>query len=634
MFTNRTPPQRLKNVFTVAASGGDAATITAGVSLASSGDTVEVYAGTYTEDVTVSAGVLLKGMGGVTVDGDIDLGDTGQVEGIELTAGHYFKRNGFPIGLIAVTDRFELDTAPGTYARVEDENGDPGQNWPSFAGRHKHTITQACKELVLVFGTNSDCTNKLTGAQTILNAVEIRGASVEVSGEATPLVLPITFGGQRSVTMAVGEIVMSDPLPINLKAGDVIYTRTAMAVPTEGNQIPVIAPRTGDKSSYWSGADWDLDTDLTLIDGVLAGDRWQFGASFWACGPAYVLGTPIADHKPMVVLIGDSILTKQEYDYHTWITRYLTDHNIPFVCLAKGSEHATVVATQWQSMLDNDVLCWPMLDQADIIISALLRNDVAATGLNTVAAFQTRAQAYWDRLHARCPNAKILQVTIAPWTNAANSADGGTDNWALGTPTTGLMAINNWIRTCPAPLAGVIDFADLAMSGRNTNRWKTNYSKDGIHPELQATAVVGTYVGILGIQGEIEDSAADYGQLLGVDTAAVASIRVSAEATNVVTTTIQLRNEDGTHPRGGVARVWLSDTAGGDVVATAPDGGLEVTTGTQTTEVTAGKELVITADATGLIVMTALHEAGAKTAYANVEFMGRVCTSSKMTWAA
>jgi lysophospholipase L1-like esterase len=48
------------------------------------------------------------------------------------------------------------------------------------------------------------------------------------------------------------------------------------------------------------------------------------------------------------------------------------------------------------------------------------------------------------------------------------------------------IAINNWLRTVPAPLSGLLEIADVVESARDSGRWKANgtaskYTADGQH---------------------------------------------------------------------------------------------------------------------------------------------------------
>jgi hypothetical protein len=75
---------------------------------------------------------------------------------------------------------------------------------------------------------------------------------------------------------------------------------------------------------------------------------------------------------------------------------------------------------------------------------------------------------------------KVFQTTICPRTTS-------TDNWTTTTNQTPYahedirVALNDWIRTCPAPLSGFFDAADLAETSRNSGIWKVGYPSDGTH---------------------------------------------------------------------------------------------------------------------------------------------------------
>lgn len=123
----------------------------------------------------------------------------------------------------------------------------------------------------------------------------------------------------------------------------------------------------------------------------------------------------------------------------------------------------------------------------------------------------------------------------------------------------------------------------------------------------------------------------------GYQIPAFAAIDVSAEDSDVVTLTIQLyADADGVLPLENVASVdwWLSDDSGGDgVVATAPDGGIDATTGVLT-HVVADKTGFVNCDATGAIVLT-VEESGTDTFYLVLKLpTGRVVVSSAITTAA
>ncbi len=67
----------------------------AAVDAAVAGQHVEVYPGTYTEDVTVPTGVSVHGCGvNCILDGNVVLQGTASLSGMLLTDGHYIEQDG------------------------------------------------------------------------------------------------------------------------------------------------------------------------------------------------------------------------------------------------------------------------------------------------------------------------------------------------------------------------------------------------------------------------------------------------------------------------------------------------------------------------------------------------------------
>lgn len=94
-------------------------------------------------------------------------------------------------------------------------------------------------------------------------------------------------------------------------------------------------------------------------------------------------------------------------------------------------------------------------------------------------------------------------------------------------------------------------------------------------------------------------------------------ITLSAEAANIITASIQLKNQSAGDLaiRGGVF-AYLSDDANGDsIAATAPDGGWVIGTDGLLIPVVAGKAAWLISEADGDIDVAITHVAGAKTVY-------------------
>jgi hypothetical protein len=58
-------------------------------------------------------------------------------------------------------------------------------------------------------------------------------------------------------------------------------------------------------------------------------------------------------------------------------------------------------------------------------------------------------------------------------------------------------SINNWIRSVPSPLAGIIDADDAATDGRRDGKWAPNYMNSSgaqLHPGATGSAGMETYL--------------------------------------------------------------------------------------------------------------------------------------------
>ncbi len=109
------------------------------------------------------------------------------------------------------------------------------------------------------------------------------------------------------------------------------------------------------------------------------------------------------------------------------------------------------------------------------------------------------------------------------------------------------------------------------------------------------------------------------------------SITVAAQSSTHRDATIQLKDGSATALAAkAVARVWLSDAAGGAATASAPAGGLSFTTGTVVGTETANKVVDVISDATGVIVARLTDATGSisTTWYVNVAIGNEVVSAA------
>lgn len=90
------------------------------------------------------------------------------------------------------------------------------------------------------------------------------------------------------------------------------------------------------------------------------------------------------------------------------------------------------------------------------------------------------------------------------------------------------------------------------------------------------------------------------------------SLSAAAEIANARAVTIQAKDVNGSNLARRLLRIWVGDADMGGECAAAPDGGVSVGTGTNLQTVTAGKQLFVITDSSGVAVVT-LTESTAKT---------------------
>lgn len=124
-------------------------------------------------------------------------------------------------------------------------------------------------------------------------AALVLAASVEYAGT----IYPVTFAGAKTVTISPGGETLSDPLPLDLPADQLVYVRTYTS--GSGWYPNRITSSTG-------GGGWTATTDLTAAGAAAIADATGFTNLL---GPDAIYGLPTAVTRPPIVLgVGDSIM--------------------------------------------------------------------------------------------------------------------------------------------------------------------------------------------------------------------------------------------------------------------------------------------------------------------------------------
>jgi lysophospholipase L1-like esterase len=268
---------------------------------------------------------------------------------------------------------------------------------------------------------------------------------------------PLTFNnGQLSARILPGMTVLSDRLPRFIKPG---AGATVM-------QVSVTVDNVGDK--------WPIGmTSRNTAPGDVIGQVNNGGVPSYH--PIAVIGDPLAPRTyGSVGLVGDSIFVGgagADLPDLGYGARALNAAGIPFVRMATyGAKLDTYTSLNAVS------LALPSLVGVEHIITDMGANNMLDLLNSGLAVMQDRYLAYWKALAAG--GAKVHQATVTPYDNTSPGFV------ALK------AALNDWIRTVPAPLTSCIDAALLAETAKNSNLWKAGYTNDGLHPnEVGAAAL-------------------------------------------------------------------------------------------------------------------------------------------------
>ncbi|WNT44923.1 esterase [Arthrobacter phage AbbyDaisy] len=311
----------------------------------------------------------------------------------------------------------------------------------------------------------------------------------------------VTFGGQSTVSIAPGGMVISDPVSVDVLKGATIYSVTRVI---SGNFYPtkrsIIA---GGSGGFASGVDATLPWYTGQTHNTVADSTGEF------YGPSAILGIPDSNARSFLIA-GDSIsngfgdgLPSGQHDFtgynsaQPWrngggyVARAL--HGLAgTVNIATSGEfarkfsgeqpNASVARRQSMARFCTDVYVW------------YGRNDV--TEGKPLASIQGYVIAIWRRFARR--GLTVHQATVTPKPTTTDSFMTEANQTPEATNDAVRVSFNDWLRDgapldgttfapqavgatalrmgqAGHPLATVIDAADAAESARNSGKWKAPY---------------------------------------------------------------------------------------------------------------------------------------------------------------
>jgi hypothetical protein len=346
--------------------------------------------------------------------------------------------------------------------------GVAGTATTGYSNRNVYKAAVACTDIQVVFTLGY-----LLGA----------GGSVAeiVSGTATTgfkaaletsdgTIYPLFFKGTRLGSADQWGQIVTDPLGIELAAGDVFYVRTFIPAATGSGIFWMQGP-----NGYGPGITASGTTGQSSAgDTVDSGGTYSNGSQL-AYNTGLVCGQPTGGPAPTIAVVGDSITHGQGSTnacYAWW--KYGFNNAFPTIQYSKPGILAQGIAA-------NHKRGFPLFTGCSHALVLLGTNDFQG---RTLVQMQTDLLTIWNALAAR--GMRVFAATIPPLTTS-------TDSWATTTnqtkkPTEGVRTgFNDWIRTTPAPLTGYFETADACETSRNSGLWKVNGTAnyatvDGTHP--------------------------------------------------------------------------------------------------------------------------------------------------------
>lgn len=303
-----------------------------------------------------------------------------------------------------------------------------------------------------------------TGETSGLNTYTVK-SSIEYNGA----VYPVFFGGSRTRTVAIDELVVSDPVNISIPADTPFHVRQYVTVPVLGDKWPLRDPLVTAIGETYSTS--DRTDDVTTMS--------LFAASGF--GPAAILGS-IGGEAANVIITGSSSGygqgDTQEAPYYDfgYLSRACRGAGLDYSKLTRASTTILHFLTTQKRQLEFIERTKPTH-----FIQQLGSNDISNGG--SFATVQARMVEMWDILGST--GAKVYQCTATP--NSTSS-----DSWAtlanqtINANNSTRVALNEWIRSKPAGIAGYIECCDFVESSRNSGKWAVDgtankYTADGLH---------------------------------------------------------------------------------------------------------------------------------------------------------
>ncbi|HSV75321.1 MAG TPA: SGNH/GDSL hydrolase family protein [Chthonomonadales bacterium] len=319
-------------------------------------------------------------------------------------------------------------------------------------GAMRHFVREACCNLRLVY---ANFYASATKEDPNTSAIPFKASIEDSSGG----IWPVFFHGVRTFTVPAGAIVVSDPVSIDVAAGDWVRSRTYCTAGA-GEQAPVTA-----------------NSIAAMGDGIRSGagqaDLTDTAYASWSAtngngpGPQALLGETRAGNPVSLAFVGDSMAGgTQDWEDSTGAAagqmgwpRRLVQSLVPWIGISSSGDRLEWLIATRRLRLQLAGYCSHCLVQ-------LGANDVASGA--TFAQVTARYEAVIAMLLRR--GVRPILATIVP---KATSTDGfrTVTNQTPAATEAARIQVNEWMRARPAGVWDVWDAADACESARNSGRW-------------------------------------------------------------------------------------------------------------------------------------------------------------------
>lgn len=397
--------------------------------------------------------------------------------------------------------------------------------------------------------------------------------TIKAAARIGSTIYPLTFNGSDTAVLKGGGVIDTDPLPVDVLAGSIVFSRTEVtpAVNWYANHQAQFAPGMGG---------WTATTGLCVAGAATIVET----AATPMYVPSQIYGKPLknltasAPISRTALITGDS-LGAGSNDYSSqyvgrnnvnpqlsgggFLQRGLFAAGVPWINAAASGDQAT-----YFNGVNGHNLRWAWASDATTVICEYARNDVSSS--RTLAQIQADVIAIW--LSAASRGQRVIQTTCTPLTSSTDAYLTTGNQSFNSAQNTVRINFNNWLRdgapltsaasltpvatgtvgalragTSGHPLYTYWDAADLAETARDSGIWKV----------LSSGRTISATIGLSATNLNATDgnfTTADLGSLVTVPGAGAAGANLTAVIT----------------ARNSATQVTISTASGTAVAVAAP----------------------------------------------------------------